>query len=131
MERNAHNQSPYYPNVRLFLVLIPFINAINYYLTYPNIKFNGLGSDRFYDFNTPITALYMSDDYIANDKTADLMMEFFPNALSQLVKIDVKKYTNQKVGHVGIFRKRFADTLWPFLLGIIEERNNLEMGMII
>src|SRR5680860_312441 len=41
MERNAQNQSPYYPDVRLFLVLIPFINAINYYLTYPNIKFNG------------------------------------------------------------------------------------------
>lgn len=33
--------NPYHPDVTLFLVLIPFISAINYYLTYSNIHFNG------------------------------------------------------------------------------------------
>lgn len=31
---------PYHPDVPLFLALIPFINAFNYYLTYSNIRLN-------------------------------------------------------------------------------------------
>lgn len=38
MEQNR--KSPYYPDIPLFLVLIPFISAFNYYLTYTNVKFN-------------------------------------------------------------------------------------------
>lgn len=35
------DDNPYYPDVKLFLVLIPFISAFNYYLTYSDIRFNG------------------------------------------------------------------------------------------
>ncbi len=35
------NKNPYHPDVLLFLVLIPFISAFNYYLTYSNIQLNG------------------------------------------------------------------------------------------
>jgi predicted alpha/beta hydrolase len=76
--------------------------------------------DRFYEFRVPITALYISDDYIANDKTVPLMMEFFPNSLTEIHKINVKKYTHDKVGHTGIFRKKFAATLWPLLLKTVQ-----------
>lgn len=31
-------KSPYYPDIPLFLVLIPFISGFNYYLTYYNVK---------------------------------------------------------------------------------------------
>ncbi len=41
MEKNNKDRSIYYPDVSIFLVAIPFISAINYYLTYANIKFNG------------------------------------------------------------------------------------------
>ncbi len=34
-------ESRYYPDIPLFLILIPFISAFNYYLTYTNIKWNG------------------------------------------------------------------------------------------
>ncbi|HWA32902.1 MAG TPA: LytTR family DNA-binding domain-containing protein [Cyclobacteriaceae bacterium] len=34
-------RNPYHPDIALFLILLPFISAINYYLTYSNIKFNG------------------------------------------------------------------------------------------
>lgn len=77
-------------------------------------------ADRFYNFTVPITAIYTSDDYIANDKTAPLMMEFFPNAPCRLIKLDVRKYTTHKVGHTGIFRKRFESVLWPWLLRNIQ-----------
>lgn len=75
--------------------------------------------DKFYRFIKPITAVYPSDDFIANDKTVSLMMEFFPNAPVEILKIPVDKYTNLKVGHTGIFRKRFESSLWPVLAGII------------
>lgn len=35
------NTKPYYPDIIIFLVFIPFISAFNYYLTYSNIKLNG------------------------------------------------------------------------------------------
>ncbi len=35
------HRNPYHPDIALFLILLPFISAINYYLTYSNIKFNG------------------------------------------------------------------------------------------
>ncbi len=34
------NKSIYHPDIALFLILIPLISAINYYLTYSNIQFN-------------------------------------------------------------------------------------------
>ncbi|MEC7263653.1 MAG: hypothetical protein VXW38_07925 [Bacteroidota bacterium] len=82
---------------------------------YSNFLKKEIGMDKFYNFKRPIMAFYLSDDYIANDRTAALMMHFFPNAESHLIKIDARKYTNCKVGHVGIFRKRFEETLWPVL----------------
>jgi len=35
------NKNPYHPDVAIFLILIPFISAFNYYLTYTNIQLNG------------------------------------------------------------------------------------------
>ena len=42
MQKPDNSQTnPYHPDVVLFLILIPFISAFNYYLTYSNIQFNG------------------------------------------------------------------------------------------
>lgn len=89
----------------------------SYYKNYLN---QTLQKDKFYHFKTPIVAVYPSDDFIANDKTVSMMMRFFPNAPIATVKIPVKKYTNQKVGHTGIFRRRFEESLWPVLFDIIK-----------
>lgn len=85
-----------------------------------------LGHDKFYGFNRPITFFYMSDDRLANNITAPLMMSFFPDSPKQIFKISVEKYTNHKVGHIGIFRKKFQNDLWPLLINIIGENNNAE-----
>ncbi len=87
-----------------------------YYMDFLKHK---LKASCFYNFTIPITAIYTSDDYIANDKTAPLMRQFFPNAPYRLIKLDVASYTPHKVGHMGIFRKRFAQVLWPWLLQTI------------
>lgn len=38
--KETENRSIYYPDIWIFLVSIPLINAVNYYLTYTNIHFN-------------------------------------------------------------------------------------------
>ncbi len=38
MKTESTSRSPYHPDVTLFLILIPFISAFNYYLTYSNIS---------------------------------------------------------------------------------------------
>jgi hypothetical protein len=38
MQEEPKNTNPYYPDIPLFLGLIPIINAFNYYLTYSNIQ---------------------------------------------------------------------------------------------
>jgi predicted alpha/beta hydrolase len=78
-----------------------------------------LKMDKFYQFTTPITAVYISDDYLANDKTVPLMMKFFPNSPREILKLPVNEYTHHKVGHIGIFRKKFENDLWPVLVNVI------------
>lgn len=89
----------------------------HYYRKYVNQQ---LHMDRFYHFTKPVTALYTSDDYIANDRTVSLMMQFFPNAQVQIRKIETSQYTPHKVGHTGLFRKKFKDTLWPLIAESME-----------
>lgn len=76
--------------------------------------------DKFYNFTIPITAVYISDEYIANDKTVPMMMSFFPNSPYRMFKLCVEDYTSSKFGHMAIFRKQFERELWPELVSIIE-----------
>lgn len=87
------------------------------------------GNDKFYGFTVPITSIYMSDDELANDTTAPLMMNFFPDSPSEVYKLQVEKYTTCKVGHTGIFRKKFQDNLWPLLVDIISGECNSDYAV--
>jgi len=40
MQGHTKKENPYYPDVLIFLVVIPFISAFNYYLTYTDIRLN-------------------------------------------------------------------------------------------
>jgi predicted alpha/beta hydrolase len=82
---------------------------------------NKLQTDKFYDFKVPITSIYLSDDPITNDKSVSSILELYPNSNSNLVKLNVKDYTNEKVGHIGIFRKKFTNNLWLILLNNLEK----------
>ena len=50
-----------------------------------------LNRDKFYGFTIPITSVYMSDDYLANDKTAPMMLNFFPDSPQEILKLPVEK----------------------------------------
>ncbi len=80
-----------------------------------------LQTEKFSNFTAPITAVYTSDDFIANDTTVPLMMKFFPNAPQQILKLSIKGRVRGKVGHTGIFRKKFSQDFWPLLLDLIKK----------
>ncbi|HRG23060.1 MAG TPA: alpha/beta fold hydrolase [Chitinophagaceae bacterium] len=89
----------------------------NFYQQFLTEHFN---TDKFYSFRIPVTSVYTSDDYMANDKTARVMLSFFPNAPARIIKLQVERYTAHKVGHAGIFCKKFHRDLWNELIKIIE-----------
>jgi predicted alpha/beta hydrolase len=96
----------------------------HYYRGFLQDYFN---ADKFYDFTTPLTFVYTSDDYIVNDKTTALMMNFFPYSPQEVLKLEAKDFTNCKVGHTGIFRKKFHNNLWAELLTIIEGKRRCNL----
>jgi predicted alpha/beta hydrolase len=78
------------------------------------------GINNFADFTQPITAIHPSDDYIANSKTVAALLEFFPNAEQKIIMIRPSDIGVKKIGHMGIFRKRFQNSIWPLILNEIE-----------
>jgi predicted alpha/beta hydrolase len=78
------------------------------------------GAAIFPDFKAPITAIHTSDDYIANKKTVAKLLEFYPNSPAETYCIDPKEHGFSKIGHTGIFRKKFENSLWPFILKQVE-----------
>lgn len=75
-----------------------------------------LGIEHFPDFTQPITAIHPSDDYIANTKTVAALLDFFPNARKKTIMITPSSVGAKKIGHMGIFSRRFQNTIWPMIL---------------
>ncbi len=75
----------------------------------------------FKDFVAPIIAVHTSDDFIANDTTVKKLLEFYPQSPNKIICLNPLDYGAGKIGHTGIFRKRFEKSIWPFLINIIED----------
>lgn len=90
-----------------------------------------LERDKFYGFKIPITAVYASDDFIANDKSVQFMQSFFPDAPYAINKIMVNEHTPLKAGHTGIFRKKFKRTLWPLLYRLVEGKTMYDRSQFV
>lgn len=79
------------------------------------------GIDSFADFKQPMIAIHPSDDYIANTKTVAALLQFFPNAEQKTIMIRPSEIGVKKIGHMGIFRRRFQNSIWPLILNEIEK----------
>lgn len=79
-----------------------------------------IGESVFTDFTAPISAVHTSDDYIANKRTVPRLLDFYPNSPNKITCIKPGDYGFSAIGHTGIFRKKFENTLWPLLLSEIE-----------
>jgi predicted alpha/beta hydrolase len=79
------------------------------------------GINSFADFKQPMIAIHPSDDYIANTKTVAALLRFFPNAEKKTILIRPSDLGVKKIGHMGIFRRRFQNNIWPLILAEIEK----------
>ncbi|MEO1053494.1 MAG: alpha/beta hydrolase [Bacteroidota bacterium] len=70
---------------------------------------------------TPIKALYVEDDPIANDKSVGQLLSFYNQSNIEKERIDLASYQLKSLGHFGFFSRKQKDKLWhlpvDYLLG--------------
>ena len=67
---------------------------------------------RFADVTTPVLSVRHDDDPWGTEKAVEALLGFYPNApVTRLVLGPAQ--AGEPVGHLGFFRSRFAETLWP------------------
>lgn len=79
---------------------------------HPGYIVGALGAEAAYArFVAPIRAYSITDDPYAPLKSVQAFLEFYPNAVRALERVDPMQHGGP-IGHFGFFRDRFKDTLW-------------------
>jgi predicted alpha/beta hydrolase len=73
------------------------------------------------DIKTPITAIHITDDPLANEVTANKLLRYYKNANIKIRKISPESLSEKKIGHTGFFSRKFKNTLWKDLLEELNE----------
>jgi len=81
----------------------------NYFFDDPDLP----ETSRFAEVRTPILAVGLTDDPWATPRAVDHFLSFHPNAPVEQRWISPGDVGGHSIGHLGFFRSRFADTLWP------------------
>lgn len=63
----------------------------------------------------PILSLSFTDDLMMPQVNIDTLQAHFRNATRQVRRIAPSEAGAKSIGHVGFFRRRFADSLWPIV----------------
>lgn len=83
---------------------------------------------RYADVRTPILALGISDDIWGTKRAVASLMRHYANAPVETRWISPQDAGGRPIGHLGFFRSRNADTLWPQLIGWLLEGAAVTMG---
>lgn len=71
----------------------------------------------YYDqIKIPLTSIQITDDPIANEKTANNLLAYYNKAIIKVHKITPAEMGVSKIGHFGFFSRKFKHTLWNDLL---------------
>lgn len=71
----------------------------------------------------PLKSIQITDDPIANEVTANKILNYYKNARIEIEKINPIQYGVKKIGHTGFFSRQFKDTLWKNLMIDIKAEN--------
>ncbi len=74
----------------------------------------------FEKYYSNITAFSIEDDKFAPEKAVEWMTTRYLNAKTKSVHLIPNDYNTNKIGHFGIFKDRFKDTIWKQLLNEIK-----------
>jgi predicted alpha/beta hydrolase len=74
----------------------------------------------FKEINTPIDAIWFSDDPIANDNTVPPLIEYYSNTNIQRHRIEPQQIQQKFIGHFGFFSSKVGSLLWDLPIQLIE-----------
>lgn len=84
--------------------------------THPNyfeLDFENDLSPNFFDkIDTPITAIQIQDDPLANKVTSNKLLQYYSNAPIEVQEVIPNEYGVDKIGHTGYFSRKFKNSLW-------------------
>lgn len=83
----------------------------NYYLDDPT-----LGTTYFEDIQARVTAFSIEDDKFAPKAAVQWLTSQFKNSDVESLHLEAKEFNSKQIGHFGIFKDRFEDSIWPLLL---------------
>ena len=83
---------------------------------------------RYKDVRTPILALGLTDDIWGTPKAVAALMKRYENAPVEERWISPDDAGGRKIGHLGFFRSRFADDLWPEFIGWLLDGTAVTLG---
>jgi len=90
---------------------------------HPGYIVGALGAQEAYTrFSAPIRAYSITDDSYAPLPAVNAFLEFYPNSVRKLERVDPAQAGGGPIGHFGFFRERFKDTLWKDAAGWMEGR---------
>lgn len=89
----------------------------------PGYVMNAIGKTIFEDFHaqvqTPITALWATDDEIATKANVIDLLRLYPNTQTQMIEIKPLSFNHASIGHIQMF-KRSHQNIWPTILENIQ-----------
>lgn len=71
-----------------------------------------LSEDEFHPLKVPFIVHYFSDDYIATNKTVTDLLALYRGTKTKMLKHYPKWYNVKKVGHFGVFSRKYRDSFW-------------------
>lgn len=84
----------------------------------PGYVKNAIGKTIFDDFHDqieiPITAFWVTDDEIATEANVKDLLRLYPNATTQIIKVEPKEYEHSAIGHMLMFKKSHQN-IWPII----------------
>jgi predicted alpha/beta hydrolase len=77
----------------------------------------------FYDqIEFPIQLYWSTDDNIVNQRSVDAFWKHVKSSKGvELAKITPDEFGVKSIGHFGLFRRKFKETLWPLVLNKLDE----------
>ena len=84
---------------------------VNYLMSDPSI------TEKFYHhIQADLTAFSIDDDDLAPRGAVQWMTSQYRNASSKSIHLKPEDFQTNKIGHFGVFKEKFQETIWPLLL---------------
>ncbi len=85
-------------------------------------------TERFTSVTTPILAIGLTDDSWGNPRSVGKFMSYYVNAPVEQRWVSPDDAGGKAIGHLGFFRSRFAETLWPQFIDWLLGGTPMTMG---